>query len=207
SFVMLDTPGFNGGVGYQLKVIRGESVKTLDADLKRAAFCLRIAPDGGRAVFYLADHPQSSLVQLRFVDLRTGETQDSPVFRSQEATFDGRPQLFWDAAGEGVFCHVSRSMESKWPFELTRYDPTAKKGSLASQERNVGASCVLDQQHVAVWRPDGGGCSVVRWSDGFAYALPEYNYILGGRGRHVVVADLERDGVYAATLELVDGDR
>ena len=43
----------------------------------------------------------------------------------------------------------------------------------------------------------------LRWwcPAGKLIALPDHNYILGGRGDRVVVADLERNAVYAALLE------
>ncbi len=203
-FVWLDTPGLNSGQGYQLKIIKEGKPKIINADKSVAAHGLRISPDGSRAVFFVSQHVLSSIVRMRQVNLATGEVTQSPEFRSQEATFDGRPQLFWDAAGEGVFCHVSIHPQSKWPFELTHYNFETGQGRVASPTRNIGASAVLDDDHVAMWHPDAGGCTVLRLSDRKEFALPDHNYILGGRGPRVVVADLERDAVYAAELTFVD---
>lgn len=200
--VFLDTPGLNAGKGYQLKVLGDGRQRNVDADTTRAALCLRVAPDGEHAVFFTADEARSAQVRLRMVNLKTGQLVESPEFRSQQVTFDGRPQLFWDAAGEGVFCHVSTHQNSKWPFELTHYDLTTGEGFVVTPTRNVGASCVLDENHVAVWHPDGHGCSVVDVHQRKAIAMPQHNYLLGGRGRRVVVADLDRDAIYAAEIEL-----
>ena len=105
--------------------------------------------------------------------------------------------------GEGFFCHVSTHQQSKWPYELTHFDWRTSKGFVAAPTRNVGATCVLDARHVAVWQPDGHGCSVVNVENRDQYSMPENNYIIGGRERRVIVADLERDAVYCADIELL----
>lgn len=202
-FVYLDTPGIIAGQGYKLKVLRDGKTQEIDSDKERVAMCLRISPDGARVMFYTTEHIHSTAMRVRLVDLKTGEKLDSPEFNTQDATFDGRPQLFWDATGEGFFCHVSTHQESKWPYELTHFHFATGKGFIASPTRNVGATCVLDDKHVAVWQPDGRGCSVVNVTNLEQYFMPENNYILGGRGRHVVVADLERDAIYCAEVDLL----
>jgi hypothetical protein len=202
-FVFLDTPGIITGQGYKLKVLRDGKTQVIDSDKDRVAVCLRISPDGTRAMFFTTDHIHSTAMRVRVVDLKSGEKLDSPEFNTQDATFDGRPQLFWDATGEGFFCHVSTHAESKWPYELTHFNLASGKGFVASPTRNTGATCVLDDKHVAVWQPDGRGCSVVNVTNRDQYFLPENNYIIGGRGRQVIVADLERDAVYCATIELL----
>jgi WD40 repeat protein len=202
-FVYLDTPGLASGQGYKLKIIRNGKTETIESHQELAAMCLRISPDGSRAIFFTTAEIHSTEVQVRMVKLKTGEKLDSPKFHSQDATFDGRPQLFWDAYGEGFFCHVSTHQESKWPYELTHFDFRTGKGYVAAPTRNIGATCVLDTRHVAVWQPDGHGCSVVNVSNRDQYSMPENNYIIGGRDRRVVIADLERDAIYCADIELL----
>lgn len=201
--LVLDTPGLISGTGYRLTLHRSGKPQVIQQDDRWAASCLRISPDGRHAVFFISPHVGSSIVHLRFVELAGGKTHDSPEFRSQNATFDGRPQLFWDDAGEGVYCHVSTQERSKWPFELTHYNFRTGKGFVASPERNIGASCTLGHGRIAVWRPEADGSAVLDVADKTLFHLPSNNYILGGRGRHVVIADLERDAVYPATLDLI----
>jgi hypothetical protein len=201
--VWLDTPGITSGQGYKLKVLRDGKPQVVDESKELAAMCLRISADGTRAMFFVAEQIHSSAMRVRMVNLKSGEKIESPQFNTQDATFDGRPQLFWDTTGEGFFCHVSTHQESKWPFELTHFDFATGKGFVAAPTRNVGASCVLDEKHVAVWQPDGHGCSVVDVTKREQYFMPENNYILGGHGRRVVVADLERDAIYCAEIELL----
>ena len=52
---------------------------------------------------------------------------------------------------------------------------------------------------------ESDGCSVLDTVSGALARLPEYNYILGGRGNRVVVADLERNAVYAAAMRVSAG--
>lgn len=201
--VFLDTVGINSGVGYRLKINRGDRVEVIEKDdTQAAAFALRVSPDATRVVFYTSEQARSHLVKLRMVDLKTRRAVQSPQFRAEDVTFDGTPQLFWDAAGEGVFCHVSTNKDSKWPFELTHYRFDTEKGFVATPKRNIGASAVLDERHVSVWHPDARGCSVLRLPQRVLLSMPSQNYILGGRGNRVVVADLDRDAVYAAVIEL-----
>jgi len=209
--LVLDTPGLLSGEGYRLVLHgketlgeenEGDEPRVIHSDEKLAASCLRISSSGDHAVFFVSRHVGSSIVRLRFVELSTGQIHDSPEFRSQNATFDGPPQLFWDTAGDGVYCHVSTQQRSKWPFELTHYNFRTGKGVVAAPMRNIGASCTLGEGLLALWHPDANGCSVLDVADGTLYRLPDHNYILGGRGRHVAVADLERGAVYAATITL-----
>jgi hypothetical protein len=203
SVVFLDAPMPGRDVGYRLVVLHKGKRQTIDKSDAGVAFCLRVSPDNRRAMFFVGDRwANTDAVRVRVVDLRSGEPLDTPAFQSQDATFEGRPQLYWDAASEGMLCHVSTHPESKWPFELTHYSFKANKGVVATNSRNVGAACVLDENHVAVWLAEGSGCAVLRLADRKLLPLPDENFILGGRGRRVVVADLERDAIYAAEIEL-----
>ena len=204
SLLVLDTPGLVSGQGYQLTWHKLSAAKVIHADEKAAAFCLRISPSGGQAAFFVSAHVGSAIVRIRVVNLNTGEIEDSPEFRSHSATFDGRPQLFWDESSEGVYCHVSTHARSKWPYELTHYNFRTRSGKVVAPRRNIGASAMLGGGKIAMWHPDAGGCSVLYRSQSKLYRLPEHNYILGGRGERVVVADLERNAVYSATLHLTD---
>lgn len=201
-FVFLDTTGINSGQGYRLKILKGDKTILLDDSKDRTAGNLQVSPDGTRAAFFTSIHPRSEHLTLRVVDLQTGKTHDSPEFRSQDVTFDGRVQIFWDAASEGAFVHVCTDKESKWPFELTYYNFATGKGTIATPERNLGATCVLDKNYLVVWHPDVGGCSLLNIGKKTLLPLPDQNYILGGRGNRVVIADLDRDAVYAAELQL-----
>ena len=182
----------------------GELSYAVYAPREAAASALRISPNGSYAVFFISTHVASSIVQLRFVDLETGKVVDSPQFRSQNVTFDGRPQLFWDAEGQGVFCHVSTHARSKWPYELTHYKFADGKGEVVAPSRNIGASSTLGEGRIALWHPEAGGCSVLDLATLKLFRLPEHNYIIGGRGNRAVIADLERDAIYCATVDLAD---
>lgn len=198
--LVLDTPGLISGEGYQLRLHASGESKVIQSEEKLAATCLRISPNGRRAAFFISSHVGSAMVRLRSVDLATGQPTDSPEFRSHHATFDGRPQLFWDDDSRGVYCHVSTHEQSKWPYELTHYHFDDRKGVVASPQRNIGVSCNLGSGRLAMWHPESDGCSILDTRTEKMAQLPEYNYIVGGRGQRVVVADLERNAVYAATL-------
>ncbi len=201
--LVLDSPGLISGQGYRL-TLHADQSREIHADEKAAASALRISPNGSYAVFFISTHVASSIVQLRFVDLETGKVVDSPQFRSQNVTFDGRPQLFWDAEGQGVFCHVSTHARSKWPYELTHYRFADGKGEVVAPSRNIGASSTLGEGRIALWHPEAGGCSVLDLATRKLFRLPEHNYIIGGRGNRAVIADLERDAIYCATVDLAD---
>ena len=202
--LVLDTPGLISGQGYQLRLHNEGGAKAIQSDEKVAASCLRISPDRRKAAFFVSKHIGSAIVRLRQVNLETGDVKDSPEFRTYNATFDGRPQLFWDDASEGVFCHVSTREQSKWPFELTHYRIDTQQGEVVSSQRNVGASCTLGSGRLAIWHPESDGCSVLDTRSGKSISLPNHNYILGGRGNRVVVADLERNAIYAAQINVTD---
>ena len=200
--LVLDTPGLLGGVGYRLSLHKDGEVQRIQSDDKVAASCLRISPDGAKAAFFISSHVASGVVRLRCVDLSSGKAIDSPEFRSHSATFAGRPQLFWDDTSEGVYCHVSTHPQSSWPNEATHYNFDQQAGSVIPARRESHLSCTLGDGLVGFWDLDGDTSSVWDSKTKTFYQLPEGNYVLGGRGDRMVVADDERQAVYATSVKL-----
>ena len=87
-----------------------------------AAWALRVSPNAALATYWVFDEPSESRLHLRCVNLETKETFDSPVFRTEDVTFDGAPLFYWHEDNQSVFSHVSMANQSKTPFQLTRYD-------------------------------------------------------------------------------------
>jgi hypothetical protein len=201
--VWLDTGDFRGGdAGYKLKMLTQGGSEVLAAGENDVGVVLRVSPDGTQAAFFVADRAKAGQVALRVVDLKSRRLASSPAFRTDDVTFDGLPVFFWDAAGKSLFCHVCTNQEARRPFELTRFDVAAARGSAVTRRENVGLVAVLDDDYAAAWLADGSGCTLVRFRDQKLFPLPTNGYILGGKGGHVVVADLDRNGVFAAELNL-----
>jgi len=170
--------------GYKLKAWDGKATAVVLDVARDGAFSLTASPDGARAAFITMG---ADGMRVRVVDLKSGAAADSEAFRSDDVTFDGAPVIYWDAAGKGVYAHRC-PVRGKKPFSLVRFDPEKALETLL-EDKNVAVTAALDAEHLAVVLVDEKRGGVLRLADRKIFRLPENQWVLGGRGRRVVLYD------------------
>ncbi|MFC1706221.1 hypothetical protein ACFL59_05260, partial [Planctomycetota bacterium] len=201
----LDMPDVNprGEGGYRLMAWGAEDPETAVTGDTGRAVGVTVSPDGGKLAFLEVRARRAVRIRVLYVKTRT--VTDSEEFRSDDVTFDGLPMIHWDAKGEGIYYHAC-PRRGKKPWKLMRFDVASETSAPVVEQDNVGVFAVLDEDYLAVvFAPqDGGrhGCGVLRLSDGMIFPLPEGTFVMGGRGRRLVVFDrsTRTTSVYEFTL-------
>jgi hypothetical protein len=183
----------------------GKTTEVIHEDKGVGAAILRASPDGSKVAFLVLDTTNQRArgeFVLRVVDLKTKRAVNSEKFRSDDVTFDGPPLFYWDAEGKGLFYHQCPDQGGKKPCALMYFDVGKKKADRVLAEDNVAVLAILDKGHAAVLMLDRQRCGILRLSDRKVFPLPEGQFVFGGLGTRVVVADRKTRAVYCAELEL-----